>query len=144
MSLGGNDMREILGVIATRVNELQANCVPSSGLSIPISDYEEKKRAFYLGKVHGYNLAKAVLVNVQPKKEVRLVNAKVVVVENYSYVAYLRTIRLLNNILTETKGKANAHNEVQSKRLMGQSIAIRDIVNTIEHLFWGLSTNLMA
>ena len=132
-------MQEIIDSIRAKVQGLHGNCVPrgTEHLNTALNDYEEKKRAFYLGKVSGYNLAKAVLASVKPRvREVKVVNSKVLVIEDYSYVAYIRAIRLLNNMIEATGGKINGRNDVQSRRLMGQNIAISDILADLQRVFF--------
>lgn len=145
---GRYSVQTIIDDIDKKVNGLHGNCTPSARAthwSAALNDYEEKKRAFYLGKMSGYNLAKAVLAGIKPEvRELKVVNAKVIIIEDYSYVAYIRIIRLLNNIIEETTTKINNRNDVQGKRLMGQSIAISDIVADLQKIFFADQSKSVA
>jgi len=132
-------MQDIITLIGTKLEDIRTSNYFEQGThpAAILSEYSEKKRAFYLGKMNGYNIARAVVMGSKPKvKEVRIVNSKVISVEDYSYVTYLRAIKLLNNVLVETKRKINNRNEVQSKRLLGQSIALMDIVSELKRMFF--------
>ena len=137
-------MENIIVSIEKRIGSVQAGCAPTSRshLCTALNDYDEKKRAFYIGKVAGYNIARAILTGAKSNiKEIMIVNAKVVTVRDYSYVAYLRTIKTLNSVIVETQKKINERNPVQSKRLLGQTLAISDIVNELKGFFLQSSMN---
>ena len=138
-------MESIIFAIQQKIGKVQAShtSVKKARSCDVLNDYDEKRRAYYIGKVSGYNIAKAILSGIKlDVKEVKVVDARVIVIKDCSYVAYLRTIRTLSNVINATRGKINHKNGVQSTRLLGQDFAISDIVNELKGFF--LKTSLQS
>jgi hypothetical protein len=120
--------------------QLFAGTAPES-TATSLLEFYEKKMAFYTGMANGFKIALSVLKSAKGViKKVNIIKAKIVIDHSYSYVAYLRTINILKNMIHNIECKLYNNNPVQTKKMEGQIAAIQTVVDSVNDDF-NLNTN---
>jgi len=129
-------MEQIINKIEEGLISAHNNLIPCDEMAraTPVADFYEQKMAFYSGIISGYKIAMAMLSTIKGViKSVHIVKAKIITERDYSYVAYLRSLMTLRNILRNTECRIQCTNPVQAKKLEGQALAIREVIDNLNN-----------